>query len=403
MRVPLSDRAIAAYLAIAACALYLLSGLGHATVYDYDARLAVSITQGKWWVEEAPPWLSELVPCGVGRWCVHLAPLPAILMLPFLTILRDGAAQTVASAITGGLVAAPTFLTIRRLGAPRALAIATTVFAIAGTTLWVNASDGRAWYFAHAAAVLFASLAVLAALDGRPAWLVAGLLGLAGLARLPLLLAAPALALLVWQQRREPLLRVIAFGALGLAPFVAAQIGYNFLRWGVPYDAGYVRLNEVEPFYTQGLISLGYIPRHLYAMLMQAPDFVDGTVFFVRPSWIGTSLILVSPALAFAFVALGKWRARPEVPILALGAALALLPDVTFAAVGFAQFGYRYIHDAQAFLIPLVAIGAGWRGVAPAASAAWQAPPWTFLALIGWSVIANLYGMLALIHFDYIR
>jgi hypothetical protein len=395
--VPTSDRAIAAYLALGAIALYLLSGIGHPTVYDYDARLAVSITQGKWWIEEAPPWLSELVPCGVGRWCVHLAPLPALLVMPFLLFFSDGTAQTVASAVTGGLIAAPVYLSVRRLGAPRSIAIATTVFTIAGTTLWVNASDGRAWYFAHAAAVLFASLAVLSALDGRPAWLVAGLLGVGALARLPLFIAAPALALLVARRRDEPLPRVALFGVLALAPFAAAQVGYNLLRWGVPYDAGYVRLSEIEPWYTQGLLSLSYIPRHLYAMLMQAPDFVDGTPFFVRPKWIGTSLVLVSPGFLFAAAALGKWRQRPEVPLFALAAFLALLPDITFGAVGFAQFGYRYFHDAQAFVTPLVAIGAGWH------DGQWRRPPWTFLAIVAWSVLANLYGVLAIIHFDYIQ
>ncbi|MGH2377546.1 MAG: hypothetical protein ACRDGT_03655 [Candidatus Limnocylindria bacterium] len=394
---PRSDRWVAGYLAVGAIALYILSGLGHSTVYDYDARLADALLQRRWWVEEAPPWLSELVPCGEGRWCVHLAPLPAFLVMPFLPFFSGGTAQTVASAVTGGLIAAPVYLSVRLLGAPRSLAVTTVVFTIAGTTLWLNASDGRAWYFAHAAAVLFASLAVYAALDGRPAWLVAGLLGAGALARLPLFLAAPALALLVARRRDEPLPRVLLHGAAALAPFVAAQIGYNLLRWDVPYDAGYVRLNQLEPFNTQGLFSIANVPRHVYAILMQAPDFVDGTVFFVRPSWIGTSLVLVSPAVFFAVAALGKWRQRPEVPLLALAAALALLPDVTFAAVGFAQFGYRYIHDAQAFLTPLVAIGAGWQ------AGAWQRPPWTFFALVAWSVLANLYGMLAIIHFGYVR
>lgn len=389
---------MAAYLALGAIALYLVSGIGHSTVYDYDARLAASLLEGKWWVEEAPSWLSELVPCGEGRWCVHLAPLPALLTMPFLAFLSGGAAQTAASAVTGGLVAAPTYLALRRLDAPRAVAVAVTVFAIAGTTLWFNASDGRAWYFAHAAAVLFASLAVLAALDGRPAWAVAALLGAAGVARLPLFVAAPALALLVARRRDEPLPRVVVLGAAGLAPFVAAQVGYNLLRWGVPYDAGYVRLNEVEPFYTEGLLSLAYVPRHLYAILMQAPEFVDGTPFFVRPSWMGTSILLVSPAFAYAFAALGRWRERPEVPLLALAALLALAPNLTFAATGWAQFGYRYLHDAQAFLIPLVAVGAAWR------SGGWRERPSSgFTALLVWSVVANLYGVVAITHFGYVR
>lgn len=394
---PTSDRAIAAYLALATIALYLLSGIGHPTVYDYDARLAVSLSQGKWWIEESPSHLSELVACGAGRYCIHLAPLPALLVMPFLLVFSNGTAQTVASAITGGLVAAPAFLAVRQLGAPVAVAVVSAVFSVAGTTLWFNASDGRAWYFAHAAAVLFASLAVLAALRGAPAWSVGALLGAGALARLPLFLAAPALALLVAQRRRQQLPRVVLLGAAGLAPFIGLQVVYNLLRWGVPWDAGYVWLTEVEPFYTQGFFSLTYIPRHLYAMLMQAPEFVDGTAFFVRPSWMGTSLVLVSPAALYAVAALGKWRVRPEVLPLALGACLALALDVTFWATGWAQFGYRYFHDAQAFIVPLVALGASFH------DGRWRPPSWIFLAAFGWSVVANLYGVVAITHMGYVR
>jgi hypothetical protein len=392
-----SDVWIAAYLALAAIALYLVSGLGHPTVYDYDARLAVSLTQGRWWIEERPSWLSELVPCGAGRYCIHLAPLPALLVLPFLPFLPDGTAQTTASAVVGGAIAAPLFLTLRAMGAPRSVAIATVVFGVAGTTMWFDASDGRAWFFAHAAAVLFASLALLAALRGAPAWSVAVLLGIAGLARLPLFVAAPALALLVARRSGETVPRVLIGGALGLAPAAAAYVGYNLLRWGVPWDAGYVALNSVEPFYTQGLFSIGYLPRHLYAILIQAPDFVDGTPLFVRPTWLGTSLLLVSPAIVYAAAALGSWRVRAETIPLALAAVLALVPDVTFAATGFSQFGYRYFHDAQAFAIPLVAVGACWRG------GAWTRPSGTFLAAIALSVVANLYGVIAITHLGYIR
>jgi len=393
---PTSDRAVAAYLALATTALYIVSGLGHPTPYDYDARLATSLLHGRWWLDEAPSYLNELVPCGDGRYCVHLAPLPSLLVMPFLLVFSDGVAQTVASAVTGGLVAAPVFLAVRALGAPRGVAIAATIFGVAGTTLWFDASDGRAWFFGHAAAVLFASWAVAAALRGAPAWLVATLVGIGALARLPLFLAAPALALLVSRRRAEPFPRVALVGAAALVPFATAVVGYNLLRWGVPWDAGYVRLNEVEPFYTHGLFSLAYVPRHLYAIFLQPPDFVDDTVFFLRPSWLGTSLVVVSPALVYAALALRSGRARPEVLPLALAGLLALAPDVTFAATGFAQFGYRYFHDAQAFAVPLVAVGASWY------DGAWRPPSRVFLALLLWSVVANLYGVVAITHLGYV-
>src|SRR5437762_3023859 len=91
------DRAIA--LAIGAiCALaYLAAGAGLATDYDYYGRLADAILHGRWFLEEAPSWLNELLPCGDGRFCVAYPPLPAILALPFAAFVPTAVAQVVAS------------------------------------------------------------------------------------------------------------------------------------------------------------------------------------------------------------------------------------------------------------------------------------------------------------------
>lgn len=391
------DSAVAAALAVASVALYLVSG--RPTPWDYHARLGAALLQGRWWLDEAPAHLNELVACGEGRYCLVYPLSPALLVLPFVAFLATETAQWVASAVVGGLAAAPTYLALRRIGGPPQLSTAVTALAMVGTTLWFTASDGRAWYFAHSVAVLFASLAVHAALNGRPAWLVGAALAIAALARLPVLLAAPGVALLVARVRGEPLPRAVVLGALGMAPVLGLEAVYDLLRWGVPYEAGYGRLvSGDEPlFFPYGQFSLAYLPRHLYAMLMQPPEFVDGTLFFVRPTWIGVSLVLTSPALAFALASFGALRSRPEVVPLVLCAALALVPDVTHGTVGFAQFGYRFSLDAQPFLLPLVALGAGWSG------GGWRDRlPAAFVVLVVWSVAANLYGVVAITFFGYV-
>jgi hypothetical protein len=393
--VRLTDPRLAALLAAAAVTLYLASGLGHPTTYDYHARLAAALLEGRWWTTDAPAHLNELLACGEGRYCVPYVPMPAIVVLPFLW-LGHGLAQTVASAVTGGLAAAPTYLVARRIGASVPLAVIVCVFAVAGTTLWFTATDGRAWYFAHSVAVLFGSVALLTALDGRPAWVVGALLGAAALARPPMVLAGLGLALLVAARRRESVWRVAAIGALGLAPFAALELGYDVLRWGVPLELGYARLAEGDSFFGQGLFSVSYLPRHLYAIFMQAPDFVDGTALFLRPSWIGVSLVLTSPAFVFALASLDRLRRDVRVSALALGAALPLGLDALHGTVGFAQFGYRFSLDAQPFLLPLVAIGA-------ASGDRVGQPRWTFLATVAWSVVANLYGVVSIIHLGNVR
>ena len=151
------DRAIA--LAIGAiCALaYLAAGAGLATDYDYYGRLADAILHGRWFLEEAPSWLNELLPCGDGRFCVAYPPLPAILALPFAAFVPTAVAQVVASRIAGGASAGVLYHALRGLGAPRAYALAGTAVSAFGTTLLFTSVDGRAWYAAHSGAMLLDS------------------------------------------------------------------------------------------------------------------------------------------------------------------------------------------------------------------------------------------------------
>src|SRR5213596_3316212 len=160
------DRAIA--LAIGAiCALaYLVAGAGLATDYDYYGRLADAILHGRWFLEEAPSWLNELLSCGEGRFCVAYPPLPAILALPIVPFASTAAAQVIASRIAGGVSAGILYLGLRAYGAPRAYAVAGVLLSAFGTTLFFSSVDGRAWYAAHSASMLFLALAFAVAARG---------------------------------------------------------------------------------------------------------------------------------------------------------------------------------------------------------------------------------------------
>lgn len=392
------DGALAVVLAVGGVLLYLVSGAGHPTPYDYFARLGRAFLDGRWWLSEAPSWLNELVPCGEGRYCVVYPPMPAVLTLPFLSVWSGGAAQSIASAVAGGLSAAPSYLSVRAVGAPPRLAVLVTAFSIAGTTLWFSASDGRAWFFAHGVAVLFASLALLAALRSWPPWLVGALLGVGALARLPLALAAAGLVLLASRASGRRIAPVALGIVGGMVPFVLIEVWYDLLRWGTPGESGYLSLTQHGILFGEGgQFSLSSLPRHLYAIVIQPPDFVEGSPFFARPSWIGTSLFLTSPAYLYALRALGELRRRADVGPLAIAGLLPLVPDVLHTAVGFAQFGYRFSLDAQPFLLPLVALGAGYR------RGRWSHVRWAFLAALAWSVVANLYGVVAVTHLGYVQ
>lgn len=391
-----SDGRLALLVGSLAAATFLAFGGGLVTDYDYYGRLALAFIEGRWWLTEAPSWLNELIPCGDGRYCVAYPPLPAILAVPLAPLVGSAAAQSLVSQVCGGASAGVLFAALRALGVSRRLALAGAVLSALGTTLLFSSVDGRAWYAAHAVAMLFTSLALLFAARGERGWLVGAALGLAALARLPVALAFPALALLAAHRSGRPLRALLAEVVAGGAPFALVYAGYDLLRWGSLLDTGYTILTIDDTFFRHGLFSPLYLPRHLYAIFLEAPEFVDGEWAFLRFRIIGMSLFITTPALLWLFGALRRIRRDALVRTLALAAALALLADVLHGTVGFAQFGYRFSIDAQPFLIALALAGdartdRGWR----------ERPSRLFLVASGLSIAMNVYGTIAITRFGY--
>lgn len=388
------DRLIALSLAVAGAAVYIGLGWGLRTDFDYYGRLALAFAEGRWWLSEAPPWLNELIPCGPGRYCVAYPPLPALLAVPLAPLVGPGVAQGLLSQLAGGASAGVLYLALRAFGSPRPVALAGATLSALGTTLLFSSVDGRAWFTAHSVAVLFASLALLFAARGERGWLVGAAIGLAALARLPVAAAFPALALLAAHRSGRPVGTTFRDVVIGGAPFAALYLGYNLLRWGTPLDAGYGILTVDDQFFRHGLFSPLYLPRHLYAIFVESPVFVDGDWAFLRFRIIGMSLFLTTPAFLWIFGGLRRIRGDRAVGFTALAAGLALLPDVLHGTVGFAQFGYRFSLDAQPFLIALALAGdarlaAGWR----------SRPSVLFLAAALLAVIVNVYAAISITRF----
>ncbi len=137
---------------------------------------------------------------------------------------------------------------------------------------------------------------------------------------------------------------------------------YDLIRWGNPLNVYGPQLHQADdPMLARGFMSLTYIPRKIYAIVFEAPRYLDNEVFFLWPRGDGTSLIFTTPAFVWILPALARLRDRRWFAV-ALSGGLVALPGVLFATVGYEQFGYRYSLDLQPFLIVLTAVGAGWAG-----------------------------------------
>jgi hypothetical protein len=263
---------------------------------------------------------------------------------------------------------------------------------------WVAGTAGT-HHDAQVASVTFALLALNFAVRRR--WpLLAGLcLGLAAGSRLPV---GPTLPLYValyaglafpprrWPDRAQ--LVSIGWLLLGVA-IVALPIAlYNLARFGSVLDFGYTRIPSSygmvldEPWYTNGLNCICYIPRNLHALFIRGFDYVDQFPWF-RPNWTSLSILITTPVVIWLV------KARSWAPLVVFGwiaVVLGILPDITHGGVGWAQFGYRRILDVA----PVMWILLGWvfrKGMSVEAKAA-----------IVLGIIVNAYGIWAITVLDFV-
>ncbi len=376
-------------LGILALVVYWVTG--PRAVGDMWPPLAEAFLSGQLHLDLDRPWL-ELVPRPEGGQYVPLPPVPALTLLPAALLTGPGTPFSeldgnVYASIVGALNVGLAYWLLLGWGvAPSPRRWLTIGFAF--TTHWWVAGMGGPHHYAEICAVLFGLAALNLAVRGRHAFWAGLLLGLAAGSRLPAGLAFPALAALYarrpeggWHIGREQV-RLVA----GVAIPALLLAAYNIARFGSPIDFGYAHipygdeglLITDEPFFSEGLMSVSYIPRHLKVMFLDGFRIV-GEAPYLQPSLSGASLVLTAPFLFLAVLARGRM-----VPWLWLSVALVLLPDLMWGTWGFAQFGYRRILDALPLLLLL--LGLAYR----------DRNDWILRSLVIVGVVVHAYGIWAI-------
>ena len=357
---------------------------------DVWPPLAEAFLSGRLYLPVDRPWL-ELVPRPDGGQYVPLPPVPALTLIPLALVtgpdtpIGELAGNTYAS-VVGGINVGLAYWLLQgwEVGAePRRWL--TVGFAL--TTHWWVAGMAGPHHYAEICAVMFGLLGLNLAIRRQSA-LAAGLfLGLAAGSRLPTGLALPVYAALYawhpdegWRLRREH-----GWLAIGVGLVSVGLAAYNVARFGSPIDFGYAHIPSGEtglitdePWFSEGLLSLSYIPRHLKVIFIDGFEVVGLAPFF-RPSLSGASLVLTAPFLFLAVLARGRF-----VVVLWLSVALVMLPDLMWGSWGFAQFGYRRILDAMPLLLLL--LGLAYR----------ERVDWLARVLIVWGAVVHAYGIWAI-------
>jgi hypothetical protein len=355
------------------------------TAYDHYVRLSDAFLHGRLYITDAPPWL-ELARVGEKGFVME-PPAPTIFILPWVAIWGLSTNQVIISMLLGSVAIGLFWVAAAQLRWSLAFKIAMTVLVAFGTNFWWVTTEGSVWMIAHVSAVFFIMAALVETTGKNRPWLVGLLVGLAGLSRLPTFLAFPFFAYTVCRGtigRRGIIRRLTIFGSV-LAVMAGLYLLYNYGQFGT-INPGYYKGQFLEgPWYSKGLFDISYIPRHINAILFDAPEFTDSFPFF-KPSVMGLGLFFTTPALLYMFGA--KLKESLVLPAIA-GLLLTSIPLVTYAVTGWAQFGYRFSLDVLPFMVILVASGMNHRLNK------------LNVAVILLSCAINLWGVLALHKFDW--
>jgi len=366
----------------AACVAFValvFAGGPHPTPYDNFVLLADAMLHGHVWIDWPGPYIDAL---HYGdRYYVVEAPLPALLLLPFVRWFGTGVDQKLLAEALCAVATYAGWEIARTLEVPARTRALLRGFLLLGTDLFWCAMLGDVWFIAHVAAVAFTLLALLELLRERRGWVVALYAGCALESRFALVVALPVYAAMLGfgsGSASESRRRVASF-ALALVPVAVFWVAYNELRWGLPYDIGYTAWyhqdNAGMP--TGSPFRLGYLGYQLQSFFVQHPDRI-ATYPYLIPSFAGVALTWTSPALVLAFFA-----RRPAALVLSLWTLtiLAAVPNFLYYVNGYAQFGMRHALDFEPFLFVLMALAVR-RGAHPVA-----------VALVLYSMLAGAWGV----------
>ena len=297
-----------------------------------------------------------------GKWYVSSPPAPALLMLPFVTVWGLDFNDVIFTLLLGALNAAIFYQVLPHVGeklkspiqVSQAARFGLTITFAFGSVHWWLAVNGQVWFTAQIVAVLFLLLSLLETFTkSRPIW-IAFFLGMAALARPPILFALPAF---IWLLRPSKTWKEISKGLIPLGIIGIGMGIYNVVRFGPPLDLGYhyMRLEEIlaAKLAQNGSFNLIYLKENFFQAFLNLPRIQTRFPFLVMDGW-GLSIFISTPILVYGFFA--PWKEKiPKAMLLA--AVLIAIPNLLYYNTGYLQAGYRYALDFLPFLLILVLLG----------------------------------------------
>jgi len=335
----------------------------------YFPYLADAFLHGKLYLINPISYV-ELTPNN-GNWYVPYPPLNAVLMMPMVALWgAENVNSSNFSIFFAALSASLVFAILEKLserGWTKLNASSnlwlTILFGIS-TPLWQIAISGEVWYINQVVTIAFVALATLLVLLESSPLLIGLAIGLAMLARPPILLSWIFLLGIFWQIQSDrdgqvPFAKWFKWSFLTAVPVILiglAFLWYNYSRFGSIFDFGYAAMNIGEPartdIRTYGQFNFRYLSRNLDVMFLRLPH-PKPACGFVTADTEGMSLFVATPAFIYL---LGAFKRKAWVVAAWATSILLFIPLALYFTTGIFQFGYRYVLDMIIPLITLLAV-----------------------------------------------
>ncbi len=242
--------------------------------------------------------------------------------------------------------------------------------------LWLSIA-GRMWFEAHVIGFTCSTISLLLALRGRYGW-AAFALGCAFFSRSTVAVFFPVVFYFAWQGnigehnleaflvslwRRAPRWQDIPWrrlaAPLAVTCVVVLLFGWrNWYLFGSPFDSGYsALLSQHYPQVTHGPFNIRYVPSNIIGNFFTFPNIYFNGPFDRHPTLdmlnggVSVSPFVTTPLFLYLF-----WRNRTfSATRVALWISIGLLVIalLLFHAIGWIEFGNRYLYDGYpwAFLL----------------------------------------------------
>lgn len=363
---------------------YFTSPSGN-TPYNHFTLLADAFLKGKLYIEGNYPWL-EKVPLDAHRFYVANPPMPAILALPFVELFGKNFPQQYIAHILAAFTVVVWFYISKNLTKSNTKAIFISLLVGFGNIFWFLASVGSVWYLGQVSAMFFISLSLYFLLSKNYLFLSGMFFGAAYLSRINLAVAIIFFMYFAYQAKK---LKGFFHFILGVTPFILTNFIYNYLRFGVIWDKGYILIPGLwdEPWYSKGLVNYHYILDHVKILFTSLPIFKN-TWPFLFPTWFGLAIWFTTPAFIYSLLA----KVKSKLTVVSwLTISLIAFGVFMHGSTGFAQFGYRFAVDFYPFLFLLVCIYVKEKNL-----------KWHHWTLLIFSILINLWGVLWINKFDWV-